>query len=141
MILSNLKGGSRTTRDRLIPFCIFTDPELARVGLNETEAQERGLEYRVARMPAEGVFRARTLSVTRGFLKMLIEEHGNRILGFTAFMAGGGDLIAVVQTTMLGGMEFPALRDAIFTHPTIPEGLNLLSDVEVRQPEMLRMRS
>ena len=140
VLLSNLKGGSRTTRDRLIPFCIFTDPELARVGLSESEAQERGIRYRVARMPAEGVFRARTISETRGFLKMLIDDRGNRILGFTAFITGGGDLIAVVQIAMLSGMEFPALRNAILTHPTMPEGLNLLlSDVEVRQPEMLRM--
>jgi len=140
VILGNLKGGGRTTRDRLIPFCIFTDPELARVGLNEAEARRRGIKYRVARMPAEGVFRTRTMSETRGFLKMLIAEHGNRILGFTAFITGGGDLIAVVQMAMLSGAEFPALRDAIFTHPPIPEGLNLLlSDVEVRQPEMLRM--
>jgi hypothetical protein len=65
---------------------------------------------------------------------MLIDEDGNRILGFTAFIAGGGDLIAVVQTAMLSGVEFPALRDAIFTHPTMPEGLNLLlSGVEVKQ--------
>lgn len=135
LILKNLKGGGvRTTHDRLIPFCIFTDPELARVGLNEAEARQRGIEYRVARMPAEGVFRTRTISETRGFLKMLIDEHGNRILGFTAFIAGGGDLIAVVQTAMLNGMEFPALRDAIFTHPTMPEGLNLLlSGVEEKQ--------
>jgi pyruvate/2-oxoglutarate dehydrogenase complex dihydrolipoamide dehydrogenase (E3) component len=142
VILSNLKGGHRTTRDRLVPFCIFTDPELARVGLNESEARQRGIEYRVARMPAEGVLRARTVSETRGFLKMLIDERGNRILGLTAFITGGGDLIAVVQTAMLSGMEFPALRDAIFTHPTIPEGLNLLlSNVEVRQPEMAGMHS
>jgi len=81
-----------------------------------------------------------TISETRGFLKMLIDEHGNRILGFTAFITGGGDLIAVVQMAMLSGVKFPALRDAIFTHPTIPEGLNvLLSDIEVRQPEMRRM--
>ena len=94
----------------------------------------------MARMPAEGVFRTRTISETRGFLKMLIDERGNRILGFTAFISEGGNLIAVVQTAMLSGMEFPALRDAIFTHPTMPEGLNLLlSDVEVRRPEMLRM--
>jgi pyruvate/2-oxoglutarate dehydrogenase complex dihydrolipoamide dehydrogenase (E3) component len=142
VILSNLKGGHRTTRDRLVPFCIFTDPELARVGLNESEARQRGIEYRVARMPAEGVLRARTVSETRGFLKMLIDERGNRILGLTAFITGGGDLVAVVQTAMLSGMEFPALRDAIFTHPTIPEGLSLLlSNVEVRQPEMAGMHS
>ena len=137
VILRNLKGGDRTTRGRLIPFCIFTDPEIARVGLNEAEARRQGIKYRVARMPAEGVFRARTISETRGFLKMLIEEHGNRILGFTAFTTGGGDLIGVVQTAMLSGVEFPALRDTIFTHPTMPEALNLLlSDVEVRPGEL-----
>jgi pyruvate/2-oxoglutarate dehydrogenase complex dihydrolipoamide dehydrogenase (E3) component len=109
------------------------------VGSNESEARQQGIRYRVARMPAEGVFRARTISETRGFLKMLIGDHGNRILGFTAFITGGGDLIAVVQTAMLSGLEFPALRDAIFTQPTMPEGVNLLlSNVEVRQPEMLQ---
>jgi len=65
----------------LVPFCIFTDPELARVGLNESEARARGIEYRVARMPAEGVLRTWTLSETRGFLKMLIDQHSNRIPG------------------------------------------------------------
>jgi pyruvate/2-oxoglutarate dehydrogenase complex dihydrolipoamide dehydrogenase (E3) component len=91
-------------------------------------------------MSAEGVFRTHTISETRGSLKMLIDENSNRILGFTAFITGGGDLIAVVQTAMLTGAEFPALRDAIFTHPTIPEGLNLLlSDVEERNPEIRRM--
>jgi pyruvate/2-oxoglutarate dehydrogenase complex dihydrolipoamide dehydrogenase (E3) component len=119
---------------------MFTDPELARVGLNEVEARKHGIPYRVVKMPAEGVFRARTISETRGFLKMLIDEDGNRILGFTAFITGGGDLIAVAQTAMLNGMEFPGLRDAIFAHPTLPEGLNLLlSDVVVRQPELVRI--
>jgi pyruvate/2-oxoglutarate dehydrogenase complex dihydrolipoamide dehydrogenase (E3) component len=106
------------------------------VGLNELDARERGIKYRVARMPAEAVLRAQTLSETRGFLKMLIDEHSNRILGFTAFITGAGDLIAVVQTAMLSGMLFPALRDTIFTHPTMAEALGpLLSDVEVRQDQ------
>jgi pyruvate/2-oxoglutarate dehydrogenase complex dihydrolipoamide dehydrogenase (E3) component len=131
VVRDNLNGRSRTTRDRLIPFCVFIDPELARVGLNESEARNRGVPYRVVSMPAKAILRVLTLSETTGFLKMLIEERGNRILGFTAFSAGAGELIAVVQTAMLNGAPFPSLRDAIFTHPTIAEGLNaLLADVE-----------
>ena len=86
VVHSNLNGGDRTTRGRLVPFCIFTDPELARVGLNESEAKKLGIEYRLAIMPVKAILRARTLSEERGFLKMLIDEHSNRILGFTAFV-------------------------------------------------------
>lgn len=133
VVRDNLDGGNRTMRDRLIPYCLFTDPELARVGLNEIEATARGIEYRVAKMPMKAVLRARTLSETRGFLKMLIGEHSNKILGFTAFGADGGELMAVVQTAMLNDIPFPFLRDTIFTHPTMAEGLtSLLADVEVR---------
>jgi pyruvate/2-oxoglutarate dehydrogenase complex dihydrolipoamide dehydrogenase (E3) component len=133
VVRDNLKGGTRTTRGRLVPFCLFTNPELARVGLSEREAKERGIEYRVAKMPMKAVLRARTLSETRGFLKMLIDQHSNKILGFTAFGAEGGELMAVVQTAMLNNASFPSLRDTIFTHPTMAEGLtSLLADVEVR---------
>jgi pyruvate/2-oxoglutarate dehydrogenase complex dihydrolipoamide dehydrogenase (E3) component len=133
VIRENLMGGDRTTRDRMVPYCVFTDPELARIGLNESEARQRGIPYRVARMPAKAVLRTLTLSETRGFLKMLIDEHSNRMLGFTAFATGGGDLMAVVQTAMLNGASFVALRDTMFTHPTMAEGLSgLLADVEVR---------
>jgi pyruvate/2-oxoglutarate dehydrogenase complex dihydrolipoamide dehydrogenase (E3) component len=135
IVHDNLNGRSRSTRGRLVPFCIFTDPELARVGLNESEARQCGIPYRVARMPASEVLRALTISETRGFLKMLIEENGNQILGFTAFIAGADDLMAVVQTAMLNHMPVPALRDAIFTHPTMAEGLTiLLAGVEVPEP-------
>ena len=133
VVRDNLNGGHRTTRDRLVPFCLFTDPELARVGLNEKQAQKLGIEYRIAKMPMKAVLRARTLSETRGFLKMLIDEHSNQILGFTAFGAEAGELIAVVQTAMLNRMPFSSLRDAIFTHPTMAEGLvGLLASVAVR---------
>jgi pyruvate/2-oxoglutarate dehydrogenase complex dihydrolipoamide dehydrogenase (E3) component len=136
IVRDNLNGRNRTTENRLIPFCMFTDPELARVGLNETEARERGIAYRTARMSANNILRAITISETRGFLKMLIEEHGNKILGFTAFLAGADDLIAVVQTAMLNGVPFNALRETIFTHPTMAEALSpLLADVEVRQDQ------
>lgn len=131
VVRDRLKGRNRTTRDRLVPYCIFTDPQLAHVGLNEKEARSRGIEYRVAKMPTVAVLRTRTLSETRGFLKMLIRAHSNEILGFTAFGPDAGELMAVVQTAMLGQMPFQSLRDAIFTHPTMAEGLtSLLADVE-----------
>jgi|SRR5262245_27353307 len=122
VVLDNLAGGSRTTRGRLIPYCLFTDPELALVGLTESEARGQHVPYRVARMPMAKVLRTHTLSQTRGFMKALIGA-GDRILGFTAFGAEASESMAVVQTAMLGGLPYTALRDAIFTHPTATEGL------------------
>lgn len=87
-------------------------------------------------MPMQGVLRAKTLSETRGFLKMLIDEDSNRILGFAAFGAEAGELIAVVQTAMLGGMTFDSLRDAIFTHPTMAEGLSTLLSSILSSPTL-----
>jgi pyruvate/2-oxoglutarate dehydrogenase complex dihydrolipoamide dehydrogenase (E3) component len=122
VVLDNLAGGIRTTRGRLIPYCLFTDPELAHVGMNESEARAKAVPYRIARMPMALVLRTRTLSQTRGFMKALIGAD-DRILGFTAFGAEASESMAVVQTAMLGGMPYTALRDAIFTHPTAAEGL------------------
>jgi pyruvate/2-oxoglutarate dehydrogenase complex dihydrolipoamide dehydrogenase (E3) component len=126
IVRDNLNGGSGTTRDRLVPFCMFTDPELARVGLNESEARARHIAYRIARMPMSAVLRTRTISEPRGFMKMLIDEGSDRILGFTVFGAEASELMSVVQTAMLGGLPYTALRDALFTHPTASEGLTLL---------------
>lgn len=126
IVRDNLNGGSRTTSDRLIPFCMFTDPELARVGLNESEAQTRQIAYRTAHLPMAAVLRTRTISEPRGFMKVLIEEGSDRILGFTVFGAEASELMATVQTAMLGDLPFTALRDALFTHPTAAEGLTLL---------------
>jgi pyruvate/2-oxoglutarate dehydrogenase complex dihydrolipoamide dehydrogenase (E3) component len=122
VVLDNLAGGSRTTRGRLIPYCLFTDPELAHVGMTESEARAKGVPYRLARLPMALVLRTRTLSQTRGFMKALVGAD-DRILGFTAFGAEASEPMAVVQTAMLGGMPYTALRDAIFTHPTTAEGL------------------
>jgi pyruvate/2-oxoglutarate dehydrogenase complex dihydrolipoamide dehydrogenase (E3) component len=122
IVLDNLAGGSRTTRGRLIPYCLFTDPEVAHVGLSESEARSRGVHYRIARMPMSQVFRALTMSQTRGFVKALIGAD-DRILGFTAFGAEASELMAVAQMAMLGGMPYTVLRDAIWTHPTAAEGL------------------
>jgi pyruvate/2-oxoglutarate dehydrogenase complex dihydrolipoamide dehydrogenase (E3) component len=126
VVRDNLNGGSRTTRDRLIPFCMFTDPELARVGLNESEAKRRGIAYRLAKMPMAAVLRAVTLGETRGLVKMLIDAQSDRILGFTVLGVEGSEMMAAVQTAMVGGLSYTALRDAIFTHPTTAEGLVFL---------------
>jgi pyruvate/2-oxoglutarate dehydrogenase complex dihydrolipoamide dehydrogenase (E3) component len=126
VVLANLSGGDRVTTGRQVPYCLFTDPELARVGLSEREARERGVAYRLAKVPMESVLRARTLSETRGFLKALIEEGGDRILGFTAFGPEAGEVMAVVQVAMMAGLPYTTLRDAVLTHPTMAEGLAAL---------------
>lgn len=134
IVRDNLRGGNRTTRDRLVPFCMFTDPELARVGLNESEANARGIAYRTAQMPMASVLRTKTISEPRGLLKMLLDDTSDRILGFTVFGAEASELMAAVQVAMLGGLPFTMLRDALFTHPTAAEGLTtLLADVESRR--------
>ncbi len=126
IVRDNLTGGTRTTRGRLVPFCIFTDPELARVGLNESEASQLGVSYRLAKIPMAAVLRTRTLSEMNGFLKALVGAENDEILGFTAIGAQVGELMAVVQTAMMAKLPYTALRDAIFTHPTMAEGLTVL---------------
>jgi pyruvate/2-oxoglutarate dehydrogenase complex dihydrolipoamide dehydrogenase (E3) component len=123
IVRDNLTGIPHVTAGRLVPFCLFTDPELARVGLSEKEAQQRGIRYRQFKIPMISVLRTRTLSETRGFLKALVEAEGDRILGFTAFGAGAGEVMAVVQVAMTAGLPYTALRDAVLIHPTIAEGL------------------
>jgi len=123
VVRENLTGGNRLTTGRQVPFCIFTDPEVARIGLSEREAVEQSIQYRLAKIPAATVLRTRTLSETHGFLKALIDTKSDRILGFTAMTVNAGEMIAVVQVAMLAGLPYTALRDAIFTHPTMPEGL------------------
>jgi pyruvate/2-oxoglutarate dehydrogenase complex dihydrolipoamide dehydrogenase (E3) component len=133
IVSANLSGGNRTKRDRLVPYCMFTDPPLARVGLSEGEAQRQGIAVRVAKLPIVAVLRSRTISETRGFMKALVEADGDRILGFTMIGAEAGEVMAVVQTTMLAGMPYTSLRDAIIAHPTMAEGLGaLFSNVRAR---------
>ncbi len=122
----NLTGGNRVTTGRQVPFCMFTDPEFARIGLSETEARERAIPYRLTKIPMTTVLRARTLSETRGFMKALVDTKSDRILGFTAFGSQAGETIAVVQIAMTAGLPHTALRDSIFTHPTMAEGLGSL---------------
>ena len=130
IIRDNLGGGKRSTRDRLIPYCMFTDPPLAHVGLSEAEAQRQGLDVRVAKLPMSGVLRAQTTGETQGFMKVLIAGRDDRILGFTMIGAEAGEVIATVQAAMLAELPYSRLRDAVLAHPTMAEGLGpLLSNV------------
>ena len=126
VVLENLSGGHRVTTGRQVPSCVFTDPEFARIGLSETEAKKQGIPYRLTKLPMGAFPRPNTLSETRGFMKALVEEKGERILGFTVFGVGAGDIIAAVQVAMIGGLPYTVLRDAILTHPTLPEALGPL---------------
>ncbi len=123
VVHANLTGGNRVTTGRQVPYCLFTDPELARVGLNEMEAKARSIAYRLFKVPMEANLRAHTLSETRGFLKALVETDSDRILGFTAFGVGAGEIMSAVQMVMIAGLPYTALRDAVITHPTLAEGL------------------
>ena len=123
IIRDNLAGKARSTRDRLVPYCLYTDPPLARVGLTETEARERGIAVRVATLPMSRVLRTETTDETRGFMKVLVDARSDDILGFTMFGAEAGEVMAVVQTVMLGRLPYTTLRDAVLAHPTMAEGL------------------
>jgi pyruvate/2-oxoglutarate dehydrogenase complex dihydrolipoamide dehydrogenase (E3) component len=121
VLLANLSGGNRTTTGRQVPYCLFTDPELARIGLNEREAQERGIRYRLAKTTMASVFRAITISETRGFLKALIADESDRILGFAAFGAEAGEFLPVMQLAMQSQLPYTAISGMILTHPTMAE--------------------
>jgi pyruvate/2-oxoglutarate dehydrogenase complex dihydrolipoamide dehydrogenase (E3) component len=126
VVHDNLNGGKRVTTGRQVPFCLFTDPEFARVGLSEKEAKAQGKAYRLFKIPMEQVLRARALGETRGFLKALVEIASDRILGFTALAVSGGEIMSAVQIAMIAGLPYTALRDAVLTHPTLAEGLGAL---------------
>ena len=142
IIRDNLAGGKRSTRDRLVPYCMFTDPPLAHVGLSEGDARRLGLPARVARLPMSAVLRAQTIDETRGFMKALVGASDDRILGFTMVGPEAGEVLAVVQTAMLADLPYSALRDAILAHPTTAEGLDpLLSNVPARSLRRVTPRS
>src|SRR5271157_964654 len=126
IIRDNLAGGQRSTRDRLVPYCMFTEPPLAHVGLSEGETQRRGIDTRVARLPMNAVRRTATTGETQGFMKVLVGGSDDRILGFTMIGAEAGEVMATVQTAMLADLPYSRLRDAILAHPTMAEGLGSL---------------
>ena len=119
-------GGQRTTTDRLVPFTLFTEPELARVGLTEKEARQQGLDIRVAKLPVAAIPRAKTMSETRGLIKAVVDAATDRILGCTVLSVEAGEMLGAVQMAMIAELPFAALRDAVLSHPTLVEGFNNL---------------
>ena len=126
LVRHNLAGTKLSTRDRLVPYCMFTEPPLARVGLTEGDARRQGVPVRVPRLPTSAVLRTETTDETQGFMKALVAGSDDRIPGFAMIGAEAGEVMAVVQTAMLAGMPYTGLRDAIIAHPTMAEGLGVL---------------
>jgi len=121
-----LNGGNATIEGRPVPNCMFIDPQLATVGLNESEAQRRGIDYRVAKLPMTGVARAFEMSETRGFMKAIVDARTQQILGCTVLGVEGGEIMSMMQIAMMGKLPYPAIKEAIFAHPTLAESLNNL---------------
>jgi len=141
IVIDNIAGGKRSTRDRLVPYCMFTDPPLAHVGLSEGEAERQNVAARVGRLPTSAVLRAQAIGEMQGLMKILVGANDDRILGFTMIGSEAGEVMAVVQTAMLAGLPYTQLRDAVLAHPTMAEGLGfLLASVPARnvQPTMPR---
>jgi pyruvate/2-oxoglutarate dehydrogenase complex dihydrolipoamide dehydrogenase (E3) component len=126
IVRDNLAGGKRSTRDRLVPYCMFTDPPLAHVGLREREAQHDGIAVRMAKLPMTAVLRTEATDETQGFMKALVGRDDDLILGFTMVGAEAGEVMAAVQTAMLAKLPYQKLREAILAHPTMAEGLGSL---------------
>jgi pyruvate/2-oxoglutarate dehydrogenase complex dihydrolipoamide dehydrogenase (E3) component len=121
-----LESGNATTEGRYVPNTMFIDPQLATVGLNETEAKRRGVAYRLAKLPMTSVARALETGEPRGFMKALVDPASGAILGCTILGIEGGELMSMIQIAMISKLPYTALRDAIYAHPTLAESLNNL---------------
>ncbi|MBR1124866.1 mercuric reductase [Bradyrhizobium lablabi] len=126
IVRDNMAGGNRRTDDRLVPYVMFTDPPLARVGLSEDEAQRKGIPVRVARLPMSNVLRTEATDETQGFMKAVVNANDDRIVGFTMIGSEAGEVMAAIQTAMLAELPYTRLRDAVIAHLTIAEGLGPL---------------
>jgi pyruvate/2-oxoglutarate dehydrogenase complex dihydrolipoamide dehydrogenase (E3) component len=121
-----LENGSASTEGRLVPYTVFIDPQLGRVGLTETEARARDLKIRVAKMPMSYVARALEVDETRGFLKAIVDAGSGQILGAAVLGLEGGEVMSMLQLAMMGKLPFTTLRDGVFSHPSLSESLNNL---------------
>lgn len=121
-----LEHKSLSTKDRQVPYCVFIDPQLGRVGLTETEAGAQGRKIRCAKLPMTSVARALEVDETRGFMKAVIDAETNQILGAAVLGIEGGEIMSVLETAMMGKLPYTALRDATYAHPTLAESLNNL---------------
>ena len=126
-----LEGGSATTADRPVPYTMFIDPQLGRIGLSEQEARDQGRDVRIATIPMTYVTRAVEMGETRGFMKAVVDAETAQILGCAVLGIEGGEIMAMIQIAMMGNLPYTVLRDAVFAHPTLSESLNtLFSSVE-----------
>ena len=121
-----LEGGNRSVAGRLFPYCVFTDPQLGRIGLSENEARKKGIEVRVARLPMTSVARALETGQAYGFMKALVDPETEEILGAAILGADGGEVMSMIQVAMMGKLKYTALQSAIFAHPLFAEALNNL---------------
>ncbi len=121
-----LEGGHATTTDRLLPYTVFIDPQLGRVGLTETEARARGRSVKVAKMLMSRVARALEVDEPRGVMKAVVDAETDKILGCAILGLEGGELMSMLQLAMMGNLPYTALRDAVFAHPTLAESFNNL---------------
>jgi pyruvate/2-oxoglutarate dehydrogenase complex dihydrolipoamide dehydrogenase (E3) component len=126
IVAANMAGGDRRTDDRQVPYVMFTDPPLARVGLSEAEAQRQGVPVRVGRLPMRQVLRTEATDKKTGFMKVVVSASDDRILGFTMIGSEAGEVLATVQTAMMAKLPYTSLRDAVFSHLTMAEGLGFL---------------
>ena len=126
-----LEGGSATIAGRLVPYTMFIDPQLGRIGSSEQEARDQGRDVLIAKIPMSYVARAIEMGETRGFMKAVIDAETERILGCAVLGIEGGEIMAMIQIAMMGDLPYTTLRDAVFAHPTLAESLNtLFSTVE-----------
>lgn len=121
-----LRGGQRTTRDRMVPYTVFIDPQLGRVGVTEAQARRDGRRVRVTRAGMDSFARAIETGETRGFVKVIVDAATDRLLGCAVLGIEGGEIMSVLQVAMMGDLPYTALRDATFAHPTLAESLNNL---------------
>ena len=127
MLRNNLiEGGEASIEGRLVPYCVFIDPQLAGVGLHEEEARAQGRKVRVARMGMNSVARALETAEPRGFMKAVVDGESDRILGFCVLGIEGGEMMSAMEMAIMGGLPYTALRDAILAHPTLMEAFNNL---------------
>jgi pyruvate/2-oxoglutarate dehydrogenase complex dihydrolipoamide dehydrogenase (E3) component len=127
MIRSNLiERKDASTKGRFVPYTVFIDPQLGRVGITETEARQQGRKVRVAKLPMSSVARALEVDETRGFMKAIVDTDSNQILGAAVLGVEGGEVMSVLETAMMGKLPYTALRDATYAHPTLSESLNNL---------------
>lgn len=121
-----LKDGNASTKDRLVPYTVFIDPQLGRIGLSEEQAKAQNINYRLAKLPMEYVARAIETGETRGFMKALVDPESDRILGCAILGSQGGEIMSMLQIAMMGDLPYTALKEGIFTHPLFSEALNSL---------------